>query len=147
MKNAMLALLLSLSIGSFSSAGPLDGKVALSFQRTTTEKALKTLSHQSGVKIEINVGELTKQGITKNETFTIEVKKTSTRDALLKILRSGDDKGRLTYYINDEGTVIVTTIYDEVKRKRDSAYKVVGNECSCPICKKIHNGELEHLLK
>lgn len=108
MKTLMLVLALALG-----SEGPLEFHVTLSLPRTTTERALKILSRESGAKIEINIKELAKQGITKNQSIGIEVERMTARKALLKILEKTDPKGRLTYYVNDEGTVIVTTIQDK----------------------------------
>jgi len=87
-------------------------EVTFSLPKTTTEKALKVLSRESGAKIVMNVKEMSKLGITKNQSFGIEVEKMTAKKALLKILQKADPQGRLTYYVNDEGTVIVTTIQD-----------------------------------
>lgn len=106
-----LAVAILMLFGSFAvAANPLDKPVTFSEPKITTEKALERVSQQTRLKIEIDVNELQKEGITKNQSFGIEVKDASASQAIEVILLKGDPKGRLTYFVKEDGTIVVTTI-------------------------------------
>ena len=89
---------------------PLDKLVTFTDPRITTEKAVERVSQQTGLTIEIEVDELQKEGITKNQSFGIELKAARAREAIEIILLKGDPKGRLTYFVKEDGTIVITTI-------------------------------------
>lgn len=91
--------------------GPLDQEVNLSFDRTTMEQALVRVAGEIGLTLEIQGNELHKQGISKNQSFAIDLRDVPARQALRTILLKGDSKGRLAYFVRKDGTIVVTTIY------------------------------------
>lgn len=108
-----LFLVVLMFFGSLARAeSPMDKRVTFSFDRTTTEKAIERLSSETGIKIELRVKELQRQGITKNHSFGIELKDATVRQALQKILLKGDPEKRLVYFIDEDGTIVVTTVYE-----------------------------------
>jgi hypothetical protein len=89
---------------------PLDKLVTFTDPKITTEKAVERVSQQTGLTIEIEVDELQKEGITKNQSFGIELKAARAGEAIELILLKGDPKGRLTYFVKEDGTIVITTI-------------------------------------
>jgi len=99
---------------------PLDKLVTFTDPKITTEKAVERVSQQTGLTIEIEVDELQKEGITKNQSFGIELKAARAGEAIEMILLKGDPKGRLTYFVKEDGTIVITTI-KAAKRPLESA--------------------------
>lgn len=91
--------------------GPLDQEINLSVDRITTEQALVRVAGEIGLTLEIQRNELQKQGISKNQSFAIDLRNVPARQALRMILLKGDSKGRLAYFVREDGTIVVTTIY------------------------------------
>jgi pyruvate/2-oxoglutarate dehydrogenase complex dihydrolipoamide dehydrogenase (E3) component len=124
-RNFFIALLLVVSLCSSSLAvSPLDKKVTLALDKTTTGHALEKLSVATGLKIEIDNKALAEQGITKNQTFGIDLRDTTARKALDAILLKGDEKKRLVYFVKKDGTIFVTTIFAIQRAKPSKPFAV-----------------------
>ncbi len=104
----------------------LAKSTSLSFDRDTLEMAIKFLSDDSGIPITINGGDLQLDGITKNQSFGIQVENKPVREILVEILRlanpdktataANDPKQKLVYIVGDNDTLMVTTRAAAAKR-------------------------------
>jgi hypothetical protein len=87
----------------------LELDTSLSFSRDTLEAALATLSEEIGVPIEIRGNDLQTEGITKNQSFAIDLSDRPAREILVEILRlANPDKTATT--ANDPRQKLVYTI-------------------------------------
>ncbi len=102
----------------------LDRPTTLSFPKETLQKALEILSEDMGVPIEIRGRDLQLEGITKNQSFAINLRDRPAVDILLAVLQlanpdrtatgPADPKQKLVYMIrkpadDQPGAIIVTT--------------------------------------
>lgn len=111
MSRSLLVMLMLLVGVAAIAEGPLDQEVNLSVDRISTEQALVRVAGEIGQELEIQRDDLQKQGITKNQSFAIDLRDVPVRQALRTILLKGDFKGRLAYFVREDGTIVVTTIY------------------------------------
>lgn len=89
----------SLPTSAISIAQRLQEKTSLTFPRATLEGALETLASQLGVPIEIRGRDLQLEGITKNQSFGLDVRDQSAADILRQILRQASPDGKLVYVV------------------------------------------------
>lgn len=107
----------------------LDKKTSLSFPRDTLERALNMFGEEIGANIEILGGDLQLDGITKNQSFGIDLRDQPARKILEQILvkanpdktvtSPSDPKQKLVYVIKEKGgkeTIIITTRAQAQKR-------------------------------
>lgn len=109
-RSLLLVLMMLIGVDAVAE-GPLDQEVNLSVDRISTEQALVRVAGEIGLTLEIQRKELQKQGISKNQSFAIDLRDVPARQALHAILLKGDSKGRLAYFVREDGTIVVTTIY------------------------------------
>ena len=108
----------------------LDQTTSLVFTKDTLEQALKLLGDDIGVEIRIAGSDLQLEGITKNQSFGIELRDKSAREILEAILALAnpdrtatglaDVKQKLVYVLQDaestDGVIVVTTRAAAAKR-------------------------------
>jgi hypothetical protein len=109
-----------------SMAEKLTAKTSLTFDRDTLEMAIKLLSDDTGIPIAINGGDLQLDGITKNQSFGIDIQDRPAGEILVEILRlanpdktatsANDPKQKLVYIEKPDGTLEVTTRAAAAKR-------------------------------
>jgi serine/threonine protein kinase/formylglycine-generating enzyme required for sulfatase activity len=97
-----------------SVADKLKKKVTLSFPRNTLEQSLKLLGDDIGVEIVILGNDLRQEGITKNQSFTLDERDQLAGDVLQKILKLANPDGKLVYVIKpkpgtSDGVLYITT--------------------------------------
>lgn len=85
-------------------------EVTMTETKITMEKAIKRLSDDVGVKIEIMVDDLASKGITKNQSISIDSKDAPAESVLLDILEKTDPEGRLAFVFEDDGSIVVQTL-------------------------------------
>jgi hypothetical protein len=120
----------------------LRGPTSLRFQRDTLETALEQLSQDIGVPISIRGPDLQADGITKNQSFGIDIADKPAEEVLIQILQManpdktatgpGDVKQKLVYVIskgaNGDEQVFVTTRVAAASRGDElpAAFRVVA---------------------
>jgi hypothetical protein len=77
----------------------LDRVTTLAFPRDTLEHSLELLAAEIGVAIVIEGADLQSEGITKNQSFTLDQRDKPAREILLTILRLADQSGKLVYVV------------------------------------------------
>ncbi|HEV3003788.1 MAG TPA: protein kinase, partial [Pirellulales bacterium] len=102
-------------------ADKLKRKTTLAFPRNTLETALKLLSDDVGVEIEMMGKDFQEEGITKNQSFGFDQTDKPAFEILLAILKQADPAGRLVYVIKPkdgggEDTIYITTRGAAAKR-------------------------------
>ena len=105
-------------------ANPLDQITSLTFDQETLEAALKLLAQDVGIKIHINGKDLQADGITKNQSFALNLRDRPARQILVEILRlanpdkastgTQDPRQKLIYVLPDTTTasqqaIVITT--------------------------------------
>ncbi|HEX4143103.1 MAG TPA: hypothetical protein VHY91_06105 [Pirellulales bacterium] len=95
-------------------ATALAKKVSISFPRDTLEKSLEMLSTEIGVEIVILGSDLQLEGITKNQSFSLDERDQPAVEILTKILKLANSDGKLVYVIKpreagSEPILFVTT--------------------------------------
>jgi serine/threonine protein kinase len=97
----------------------LQQKISLTFAKDTLEKSVQMVADEIGVPIEILGGDLQLEGITKNQSFSLE-ERDKTADAVLRaILAKSDPAGRLIFVVRKQGgeeSLAVTTRAAAAKR-------------------------------
>jgi hypothetical protein len=97
-----------------SVAEKLGGKMSLSFERETLERAIQLLSAEAGVPMEIVGGDLQVEGITKNQSFRLQENDKPAAEILRKIMLLANPDGKLVYVVKPrpaggEEAVFITT--------------------------------------
>lgn len=90
----------------------LAQRTSLSFPRNTLERALAQLAQQIGVEMEIRGQDLQVEGITKNQSFALDLRDRPASEILEAILQLASPEGKLVYRLlgpPGEQRVIVTT--------------------------------------
>lgn len=110
----------------------LKQPTSLSFDRSSLEKSLQTLSEDLGIRIVILGRDLQLDGITKNQSFGIDLRNRPAREILNTIVqlanpdktatKLSDDAQKLIYvlkpnYENGEDAIVITTRAQAVKRQ------------------------------
>jgi len=97
----------------------LQQKISLTFAKDTLEKSVQMIADEIGVPIEILGGDLQLEGITKNQSFSLE-ERDKTADAVLRtILAKSDTVGRLVFVVRMQDgreMIAVTTRAAAAKR-------------------------------
>jgi hypothetical protein len=100
----------------------------LSFPRETLENALKMLAADTKLPIQIAGRDLQLEGITKNQTFALDVRNRPVEEVLVEVLRRAnpdrdaagpDDPRQKLVYVIGEGGIIVTTRAAAAERAED----------------------------
>lgn len=103
-----------------SIADRLARRVSLVFAKDTLEKAIEMLAQESGLAMEILGGDLQLEGITKNQSFSLD-QQAQPVDAILRtILRQANPDGKLVYVVRGEGktaSLVITTRAAAAKRR------------------------------
>jgi hypothetical protein len=96
----------------------LEHRTSLNFPRETLETALEMLASDVGVKIDLLGADLQQEGITKNQSFGLDLADRHAREILVEILRQAnpdksavgpsDPRQKLVYTLRD-GRIVVTT--------------------------------------
>ncbi len=104
-------------------AAALQRKVSLSFPRDTLEKSLEMLSTEIGVEIFILGSDLQLEGITKNQSFSLDERDQPGVEILTKILKLANSDGKLVYVIKPRQTggepIIFITTRAAAKKRGD----------------------------
>ena len=103
----------------------------MSFPKETLERALEILAEDMGVKIEIAGRDLQLEGITKNQSFGVDLRDKRAGEILLAVLRLAnpdrtvaslaDAKQKLVYVLREDasgglGAIVVTTRAAAIRR-------------------------------
>lgn len=99
----------------------LEQIVSLSFPRNTLERALEMLGEEIGLPVEILGSDLQLEGITKNQSFGLDLRERPAVEILREILLLASPDGKLVYVLRpaDGGqpaTIVVTTRAAATKR-------------------------------
>lgn len=78
---------------------PLQKKISLVFAKDTLEKSIQMLAEEIGMPMEILGGDLQLEGITKNQSFSLDERDKPAETVLRTILAKSDSAGRLVYVI------------------------------------------------
>jgi hypothetical protein len=102
-------------------AAALAKPISLSFPRDTLEKCLELLSTEIGVEIAILGSDLQLEGITKNQSFSLDERDQPAEEILMKILKLANTDGKLVYVVKPraaggEPIIFVTTRAAAAKR-------------------------------
>ena len=100
-------------------AAPLDRVVTLSFPRDTLEHSLELLGKEIDTEIVILGSDLQLEGITKNQSFGLDLRNRKVGDILREILRLANPEGKLVYVLRTSGpqeTIYITTRAAAAKR-------------------------------
>ena len=103
-----------------TAAAALKKKISLSFPRDTLERCLEMFSKEIDVDVVINGSDLQLEGITKNQSFSLDERDQPASDILRKILKLASPAGKLVYVIRprDGGSesIVITTRAAAAKR-------------------------------
>ena len=99
----------------------LAKQISISFPRDTLENSLQMVSTEIGVEISILGTELQLEGITKNQSFSLNERDQPAREILRKILKLANSDGKLVYVIKPppaggEPIIFITTRAAAAKR-------------------------------
>jgi hypothetical protein len=105
-------------------AAALAKRTSLSFPRDTLEKSLEMLSKDIGVEIIIMGSDLQLDGITKNQSFSLDERDQPAGEILLKILKLANSDGKLVYVIKPKSAggppALFVTTRAAVKKRGES---------------------------
>jgi hypothetical protein len=105
-------------------AGALAKKISISFPRDTLEKSLEMLSTEIGVEIVILGSDLQLEGITKNQSFSLDEREQPAIEILTKILKLANSDGKLVYVIKPRQAggepILFVTTRAAVKKRGDT---------------------------
>lgn len=77
----------------------LAKRISLSFPRDTLERSIQLLAEETGVPIEIRGSDLQLEGITKNQSFTLDERDKAAEEILRVILARSNPDGKLVYVV------------------------------------------------
>ncbi len=86
--------------------------ISLSFPRDTLEQSLMMFGQEIGYEVRILGGDLQLEGITKNQSFGLDLKDRPAGEILRTILQKANPEGKLIYVIRKEGdreVLVITT--------------------------------------
>ena len=83
-------------------ADRLDAPASLSFRRMPLSDALEMLAADLDVTLEIDNTALEREGITRNQSFDLDLKDRPAREILVQILLRASPKGQLVYILDDD---------------------------------------------
>ena len=105
-------------------ATALAKKISISFPRDTLEKSLEMLSTEIGVEIVILGSDLQLEGITKNQSFSLDERDQPAVEILTKILKLANSDGKLVYVIKPRPAggepILFVTTRAAVKKRGDT---------------------------
>jgi hypothetical protein len=81
----------------------LEQPYTLSFDRDSLERTLDLISKDTGIPIVILGGDLQLEGITKNQSFTLDEKQKPIGEILQTIMQKANPEGKLIYVFAKEG--------------------------------------------
>lgn len=90
----------------------LQKKTSLSFKSDTLERSIQLLEEDIGMRIEILGGDLKLEGITKNQSFSLNEKDKPAEEILRAILLKANPDGKLVYVFRGTGdgdSIVITT--------------------------------------
>lgn len=94
-------------------------KMTLSFTKDNLERSIQMVSDEAGVPMEILGGDLQLEGITKNQSFSLDERDKTVDDVLRVILAKSNSDGKLVYIVQEkdgEEWVAITTRAAVAKR-------------------------------
>ena len=102
--------------------GKLEQTITLSFAKDTLEKTIQMISEEVGVPMEILGPDLQLEGITKNQSFSLDARDKPARQVLLEVLTKSNPDGKLVYVVLKEKGVetIQITTRSAVKKRGDT---------------------------
>ena len=115
--------------GKMSFAEGLQKRITISFPRNTLEVALKLLSGEIGLPIEIRGNDLQLEGLTKNQSFGLDERDQPAEKVLRAILKRANPDGKLVYVIQkdaDLGERLVVTTRAAAARRGDTLPAALG---------------------
>jgi hypothetical protein len=111
-------------------AEKLQKKMSLAFARDTLEKSMEMLATEIGVPIEILGGDLQLEGITKNQSFSLEEKDKTAEQILLAIFAKANPDGKLVYIIKPKepggADMIFITTRGAAEKRKDQLPQIFG---------------------
>lgn len=98
-----------------------DKSITITSSRDTLENYLLQLAKETGVPVILNVSALQTQGITKNQSFGLDVADQPARDVLPLILNKADPEGRLRTVLraSDDGQTSIDVTTKQALEKQD----------------------------
>lgn len=98
-----------------------DQRISLVSERDSLEVYLQKLSRMTGVIISLNVPALTLEGITKNQTFAVDMTDTPASDVLTAVLQKADPQDRLRAVLRatDDGKTGIDVTTKQALGKQD----------------------------
>ena len=95
----------------------LAKRVTISHKKITLENAILELAEISGLRIELLRKDLQLEGITKNQTITIDMRDKPVSEVLQVILLKANPDGKLAYVVKQSGVLVITTRAAAAKRE------------------------------
>jgi len=113
----------------------LQRPVSIAFARDTLETAIQLLAEDSGIPMEIAGGDLELEGITKNQSFSLEQRGVPAEKVLLTILQKSDGgAGKLVYVVRQaEGREQLVVTTRKAAAKRGEALPAAFAEQNAPV--------------
>ena len=105
--------------GGNTAAEKIKKPMTLTFNRNNLEVTMQLIAEEIGVPIEIIGTDLQLEGITKNQSFSLDEENRTAGDILATIMRKANPDGKLVYVVRSKGsaeTIVVTTRAAAMKR-------------------------------